>query len=84
MQNADGLLSVSQFTADMTNEVFGLKRKFTVIPNRIDTDLFSNNNNNNNNNNKTILYFGSLIRKKGLLELPFIFNEVIEKNPDAN
>jgi glycosyltransferase involved in cell wall biosynthesis len=24
-----------------------------------------------------------LIRKKGLLELPFIFNEVIQKNPDA-
>ncbi|NDP27724.1 MAG: glycosyltransferase family 4 protein, partial [Flavobacterium sp.] len=30
-----------------------------------------------------ILYFGSLIRKKGLLELPFIFNEVIQKNPQA-
>jgi glycosyltransferase involved in cell wall biosynthesis len=29
------------------------------------------------------LYFGSLIRKKGLLELPLIFNKVIEKNPDA-
>jgi glycosyltransferase involved in cell wall biosynthesis len=29
------------------------------------------------------LYFGSLIRKKGLLELPFIFNEVVQKNPDA-
>jgi glycosyltransferase involved in cell wall biosynthesis len=31
----------------------------------------------------TILYFGSLIRKKGLLELPLIFNEVIQKNPEA-
>ena len=43
----------------------------------------NNNNNNNNNNNKIILYFGSLIRKKGLLELPLIFNEVIKTNPVA-
>jgi glycosyltransferase involved in cell wall biosynthesis len=29
------------------------------------------------------LYFGSLIRKKGLLELPLIFNAVVAKNPAA-
>ena len=80
LQNADALLSVSQFTADKTNEVFGLKKKFIIIPNSIDIESFSNN---NSNNNKTILYFGSLIRKKGLLELPFIFNEVIKTNPSA-
>jgi glycosyltransferase involved in cell wall biosynthesis len=81
LQKADGLLSVSQFTADLTNQLFGLERKFTVIPNSIDTDSFTNNN--NSNNNKTILYFGSLIRKKGLLELPLIFNEVLKTNPAA-
>ncbi|MBA4277625.1 glycosyltransferase family 4 protein [Flavobacterium sp.] len=81
LQKADGLLSVSQFTADMTNEVFGLQKKFTIIPNAIDVDVF--NDNDNSNDNKTILYFGSLIRKKGLLELPLIFNEVVRKNPDA-
>lgn len=96
LKNADGLLSVSQFTADTTNEVFGLKKKFTIIPNCIDMDVFSNNNinsntngntngnkNNSNKNNNTILYFGSLIRKKGLLELPFIFNAVVAKKPEA-
>ena len=81
LQKADGLLSVSQFTADKTNEVFGLKKKFTIIPNSIDMGLFSQNS--NNNNNGIILYFGSLIRKKGLLELPSIFNEVIMKCPKA-
>ena len=81
LQKADGLLSVSQFTADLTNEVFGLQKHFTIIPNSIDVSLF--NGNNNGNNNKVILYFGSLIRKKGLLELPFIFNEVIQKNPEV-
>jgi glycosyltransferase involved in cell wall biosynthesis len=103
LKNADGLLSVSQFTADTTNEVFHLDKKFCIIPNCIDMDVFNNNNincnsnnnvnencnnnvtvNSNNINNKnTILYFGSLIRKKGLLELPFIFNAVVAKKPEA-
>jgi glycosyltransferase involved in cell wall biosynthesis len=89
LQKADGLLSVSQFTADLTNEVFGLQKEFTIIPNCIDVDLFNSNENENENDNEkfndenTILYFGSLIRKKGLLELPFIFNTVIQKNPKA-
>jgi len=82
LQKADSLISVSQFTADKTNEVFGLNKKFTIIPNLIDSDLFKGNNQ-EVFSEKSILYFGSLIRKKGLLELPLIFNKVIEKNPDA-
>jgi glycosyltransferase involved in cell wall biosynthesis len=98
LKNANGLLSVSHFTADTTNEVFHLDKKFSIIPNCIDMDVFSNsnvngknnnnvndnsNNNRSNKNNNTILYFGSLIRKKGLLELPFIFNAVVAKKPEA-
>jgi glycosyltransferase involved in cell wall biosynthesis len=99
LQKADGLLSVSQFTAEVTNAVFGLKKEFTIIPNSIDVGFFNSNGNTNDNGNgnsnfktnagipplggKGVLYFGSLIRKKGLLELPFIFNEVIQKNPEA-
>ncbi len=81
LEKADDLLSVSQFTADLTNQVFGLKKEFTIIPNSIHVDLF--NGYDNSHNMHTILYFGSLIRKKGLLELPFIFNEVIRDNPQA-
>lgn len=81
LQNADALLSVSQFTADLTNEVFGIKKEFTIIPNSIDVNLFKLNTNEESNN--TILYFGSLIRKKGLLELPLLFNRLIQTNPDA-
>lgn len=86
LQKADGLLSVSQFTADLTNEVFGLQKKFTIIPNSIDTTLFKKTDSAEQIpplGGKGVLYFGSLIRKKGLLELPFIFNEVIQKNPEA-
>nr|WP_315233698.1 glycosyltransferase family 4 protein [uncultured Flavobacterium sp.] len=81
LQKADALLSVSQFTADKTNEVFGLDKEFTIIPNSIDISLFRQNSDGTTNN--IILYFGSLIRKKGLLELPFVFNEVIKKYPRA-
>jgi glycosyltransferase involved in cell wall biosynthesis len=80
LQNADGLLSVSHYTAEVTNILFGLNKEFTIIPNPIDTQLFSFNVENSNVENN-ILYFGSLIRKKGLLELPLIFNKVVEKNP---
>lgn len=82
LQNADALLSVSQFTADVTKELFALKRDFTIIPNSIDIDKFSFDDNIKIQEN-TILYFGTLIRKKGLLELPLIFNEVFKKNNKA-
>lgn len=82
LQKATALLSVSQFTAHTTNKVFGLKKEFTIIPNAIDVALFQNDTVAKFDSN-TILYFGTLIRKKGLLELPFIFNEVILKKPAA-
>jgi glycosyltransferase involved in cell wall biosynthesis len=82
LQNAKGLLSVSKYTADVTKKIFQLKRNFTVIPNSIDIDYFSLENNNDITEN-TILYYGTLIRKKGLLELPHIFNEVYKKNKNA-
>lgn len=88
LQNANGYISVSQFTADLTNKVFGINQQFTIIPNGIDTSLFIDNSNSTLNltsirGEDIILYFGSLIRKKGLLELPLIFNEVIKKKPET-
>lgn len=77
---ADALLSVSQYTANVTNELFGLKREFQVIPNAVDTNQFKTEDPSSSNE---ILYFGTLIRKKGLLELPGIFNLIADKNPDA-
>ncbi|MGC4041480.1 MAG: glycosyltransferase family 4 protein [Flavobacterium sp.] len=79
--NADALLSVSQYTADLTKELFSLNRDFTIIPNSIDIAKFSSDAIEIQEN--TILYFGTLIRKKGLLELPQIFNEVYKKNNKA-
>ena len=82
IQNATALLSVSQYTADLTKELFSLERDFTIIPNCIDINKFSTESATKVEEN-IILYFGTLIRKKGLLELPLIFNEVYKKNNKA-
>ncbi|MFL1012219.1 glycosyltransferase family 4 protein [Flavisericum labens] len=76
---ADGIISVSAFTGKLTNTLFGLNRDFKVIPNSIDTTLFGANNT-DKSEEQTILYFGTLIRKKGLLELAEIFNLVHKTN----
>lgn len=83
LQNADAWLSVSQYTATVTKELLALSNDFTVIPNGIDLDDFSVAATNNNTEEDTILYFGTLIRKKGSLELPLIFNEVYKQNKQA-
>jgi len=81
LQNADALVSVSKYTAELTKELFALKSNFTIIPNSIDIEKFAIDTVEIKEN--TILYFGTLIRKKGLLELPLIFNEVYKKNNKA-
>ena len=80
--NANTLLSVSQFTADVTKELFQLKNEISIIPNAIAIDAFKSNQTKLESNN-VVLYFGTLIRKKGALELPLIFNEVVKSNPKA-
>jgi glycosyltransferase involved in cell wall biosynthesis len=80
--DANAIISVSKYAGDLTNSLFNLKRNFTVIPNGIDSTNFSLPTNAVVDEN-TILYFGTLIRKKGLLELPLIFNKVFEKNSNA-
>jgi glycosyltransferase involved in cell wall biosynthesis len=82
LQKADGHISVSRFTAEQTNTLFGLQLPFTIIPNGINPEKFQPDGAMPKIPN-TILYFGTLIRKKGLLELPLIFNQVITKNPSA-
>jgi glycosyltransferase involved in cell wall biosynthesis len=81
LKKADELVSVSQFTANQTAQLFNIKKHIEVIPNFIDTELFKS-------INKEIapfqlLYFGTLIRKKGVLQLATIFNQVVEKEPRA-
>lgn len=81
LRKADGIISVSKYTAEVTKKLFNLKTEITIIPNSIDIDKFQTKV--TTVTDATILYFGTLIPKKGLLELPFIFNEVLKKQPGA-
>jgi glycosyltransferase involved in cell wall biosynthesis len=80
LKNASGYLAVSHFVAATTNQIFQLQLPFEIIPNGIDTTKFLPE---SNMASKTVLYFGTLIRKKGVLELPILFNRIVAKVPQA-
>ncbi|NJW54038.1 glycosyltransferase family 4 protein [Salinimicrobium oceani] len=82
LRGADHLLSVSQFTADKTRQIFDLKSEITVIPNSVNVKQFLPTG--DEVKEKTILYFGSFIRKKGVIELAYIFNNIIKEEPDVS
>jgi len=82
LTHADAIVSVSRYTANMTKEIFSLKKEMTIIYNGINVENF-----------KplqlpfkpySILYFGTIIRKKGVLELAQAFNLLIDMNPGVS
>lgn len=81
-KNADAVIGVSKFALKVTNKLFKIKGDIpqTVIYNGIDISQFQPA---NDVSEPIVLYFGTLIRKKGCLELPLIFNEVVRKIPNA-
>lgn len=82
LKRADHIVSVSNFAAQLTKEIFKLKQDITTIYNGVDVSEFKP------NNDLTVrgrlLYFGTIIRKKGVLELAQIFNHLIEQRPEAS
>jgi glycosyltransferase involved in cell wall biosynthesis len=88
LKSADSIISVSSFTAKKTTTLFNLSANIKIIHNGIDmhyfnTKLITGISKTTNKAVKTnqLLYFGTIIRKKGVLELAEIFNEVIKEEP---
>lgn len=81
LTGGDHILSVSAFTAEKTAELFSTKKTMTTIHNGVDVTMFTPDH--NEIQPKSILYFGSVIRKKGVLALAKAFNEVIIQEPKA-
>ena len=81
LKSANALISVSAFTAEKTKEIFDLKRDITVIPNSIEAAQFLPLE--KSPAKDRLLYFGTIIRKKGVLELAAIFNEVVKKRAET-
>ena len=80
-QKADTIVGVSSFVAEKTNMLFGTQKKINVIPNGIYTNDFKPDT--SKQEDGVVLYFGTLIRKKGMLELVKTFNFLVEKNANA-
>jgi glycosyltransferase involved in cell wall biosynthesis len=82
LKKADYLLSVSVFTAELTKDLFKLQQPVTVIPNSIDINHFTPAPEQELPNR--VLYFGTLIRKKGVLELAAICNKINAQLPEVS
>lgn len=81
--NADAYIAPTTFAGEETAKIFGLNReKIKTIHYGLQLDRFENEKP-EDYENKTILYIGTIIRKKGVLELAEIFNKVIEAEPNA-
>lgn len=80
---ADLIIAVSDFVGKKSTELFGVNRPYEVIHNGINPERSSSHKDNSRTSAKKILYFGSLIRKKGVLEIPGIFNLVQEDYPEV-
>jgi glycosyltransferase involved in cell wall biosynthesis len=78
---ADDVAAVSQFTANLTAQLFELSQPITVIPNGIDPARFTARPAEIDPN--TILYLGTLVRKKGVLDLCQAFSLVVGQFPAA-
>lgn len=81
IHRADHLLSVSGFTAKESARLFGINREISIIPNSVDAEKFTPTQ--QQPEPHSLLYFGSIIRKKGVLELGPVFNQIIAAQPGA-
>tara|TARA_R110002072_G_scaffold220139_6_gene377664 strand:+ start:3409 stop:4554 length:1146 start_codon:yes stop_codon:yes gene_type:complete len=82
LKQADRIVSVSTFTGNLTKQLFHLKCDIETIYNGINTELFKPIE--VKINTGQVLYFGTIIRKKGVLELAIIFNEIMEVYENAS
>jgi len=78
LKKANHIVSVSRFNAVETKAIFNLKQPIDVIHNGVDTNVFRPP---TATQAASILYFGSIIRKKGVLEIPDILNKVVSQFP---
>jgi glycosyltransferase involved in cell wall biosynthesis len=77
---ADAVAAVSDFTARITGQLFN-RQITTIIPNGVDATRFQPCS--TAISPPVLLYFGTLTRKKGVLELPGIFRLVRQVLPDT-
>lgn len=81
LTGATKIVGVSNFVSQKTKRLFNLHVEIEVIHNTIDVDRFTPNH--QNIKPKSLLYFGTLVRKKGVLEIAKMFNLLIKKDDEV-
>ncbi len=82
-KHATAYIAPTTYAGEETRKIFNLDAsKIKTIHYGLELENFVNESPSSFNKN-TILYIGTIIRKKGVLELAQVFNKVVEKNPDA-
>jgi len=83
LQLATAYIAPTSFAGEVTVKIFGLNRnKIKTIHNGLQLTHFENQTP-KVYEEKTILYIGTIIRKKGVLELAEIFNAILKTEPSA-
>lgn len=83
IQKAKAFISPTTFAGDVSKELFDIKNKIVkTIHYGLELDKFENLDPEIHEKG-LILYIGTIIRKKGVLELPEIFNLVRQQHPEA-
>ncbi len=83
LKRASAYIAPTTFAGEETAKIFNLDRnKIKTIHYGLHIEDFNNQASKEFNEN-TILYIGTIIRKKGVFELAQIFNKVIENNPES-
>ncbi|MDO5981674.1 glycosyltransferase family 4 protein [Flavivirga spongiicola] len=83
LKKAKAFIAPTTYAGIETAKIFGLrKNKIKTIHYGLQLENFENNEPKVYDRN-TILYIGTIIRKKGVLELAEIFNEVLKQNSNA-
>ncbi|WP_281324253.1 glycosyltransferase family 4 protein [Flavobacterium sp. IMCC34518] len=83
VNNAHAFITPTRFAGELSKKLFGIKnKKIETIHHGLDLNQFQNHNPLVYEKG-LILYIGTIIRKKGVLELPDIFNKVRNKYPEA-
>ena len=83
IKKAKAYIAPTSFAGEETAKLFGLDRnKIKTIHYGLQLEQFSNPHP-EVCDTKTVLYIGTIIRKKGVLELAEIFNKIIKSEPNA-
>lgn len=85
LRRCAGIAAVSRYTGELTARLFHLRRPIEVIPNGIDPQPWADvpEDDDGDAAEREILYFGTIIRKKGVLDLCEAFSVVVRNRPTA-